>query len=111
MNLPLKTAQAGRGGGDLPRQAAFVEVKPVAIMISAMKKCEHRDSLVLRLFNPMDAAVEGKVSSYWPVTEAWLTNMNEERREQLAVAQNAVHIRFAPKKIITCELVLDNEPG
>ena len=39
-DLPLETAQAGRGGGDMPKQFSFLEVAPAEIVLSAMKKCD-----------------------------------------------------------------------
>ena len=33
--LPLETAQAGRGGGDLPKQFSFLEISPPEIILSA----------------------------------------------------------------------------
>ena len=107
MNLPLKTAQAGKGGGTLPKQNAFLEIQPAQLVLTAMKKCEHRDSLVVRLFNPTSEDLEGKISINLPVTEAWLTNMNEERREQLKVSGQNIHLQVGHKKILTCEFVID----
>ncbi len=104
--LPLETAQAGRGGGELPKQLSFLEVGPDQIALSALKRCEHRDTLVLRLFNPTLHDVAGRVTCHLPVEEAWLTNMNEERRERLSVEGGAVSIPFGHKKVVTLELAL-----
>jgi alpha-mannosidase len=105
-NLPLQAAQAGRGGGDLPKDTGFIEVQPSAISVSAVKKCEHRDTLVLRLFNPTGQDISGTVAFRQRVVSAWLTNMNEERREELRSNGNLVTIEFRHKQIITCEGVL-----
>jgi len=111
-NLPLQTAQAGRGGGHLPKQFSFLEVAPREIVLSALKRCEDRDTLVLRMFNPTSQEVDGRVKCGPPVKEAWLTNMNEERRERLPVQRDAVSIPFGHKKIVTVELVVDScRPG
>jgi len=78
----------------------------VEIVLSALKKCEHRDSIVLRLFNPTDRDIHAEIKFYHPIQEAWLTNMNEERREKLVVSGKRVAVHFGPKQIITCEVVL-----
>ena len=104
--LPLETAQAGKGGGQMPKQLSFVEVGPEEIQLSALKKCDQRDSMILRVFNPTDHAVEGDVSFHRPIHEAWLTNMNEERREQLVVDENTISVPFGRKQIITLEVIL-----
>jgi mannosylglycerate hydrolase len=103
--LPLETAQAGKGGGAMPKQLSFVEVGPEEIALSALKKCDERDSMVLRLFNPTDVAVKGSVTCHHAIKEAWLTNMNEQRRKQLTADGNSVSVPFAHKQIITLELV------
>jgi alpha-mannosidase len=105
--LPLETAQAGKGGGDLPQELSFLEVSPRQVVLSALKRCEYRDTLVLRMFNPTSQTLLGQVACRLPLTEAWLTNMNEERRERLPVAGGTVSVPFGHKKIVTVELVLD----
>ncbi len=104
-NLPLEAAQAGKGGGDLPKQISFLEIQPTEIVLSALKKCEHRDTLVLRLFNPTNKKIVGKIRTYSQITEAWLTNMNEERREEIKAEKNSLTVEFGKKKINTCEVV------
>ena len=104
-NLPLEAAQAGKGGGDLPKEASLIEIEPREIALSALKKCEHRDSLVLRLYNPTMKEISARLKFHLPVKEAWLTNMNEERREKLDCEEHGFTIQFPHKKIITCEIV------
>lgn len=106
-NLPLEAAQAGRGGGDLPKQMSFIEIEPKEIVLSALKKCEYRDTLVLRLFNPTLKNISANLKFYRSIKEAWLTNMNEERKGKLPVNDNIISIQFGHKKIITCEIVSD----
>jgi len=107
--LPLETAQAGNGGGKLPKQMSFLEVGPAEIELSAIKKCDSRDSLILRLFNPTPKKVVGRITCRRAIEEAWLTNMNEERREQLQAAGSKVEVPFGHKQIVTIELVLADE--
>jgi len=104
--LPLETAQAGKGGGEMPKQLSYVEVNREEISLSAMKKCDERDSMVLRLFNPTNEAVDGTVTCHQPIKEAWLTNMNEQRQRRLTADGNSVSVPFAHKQIITLELIL-----
>ena len=72
-----------------------------------MKRCETRDSVILRLFNPTGDAQTAKVLCCDKPSEAWLTNLNEERREQLKVARKSVVLEIPKKKIVTLELVFD----
>ena len=51
--------------------------------------------------------IDANIKFFCPAKEAWLTNMNEERREKLPVNNHTVSIRFGHKKIVTCEVLLE----
>lgn len=75
--------------------------------MSAFKKAEERNSFTLRLFNPADYAVEGRISIFAKIKEAYLNNMNEERLEVLTVnSSNGVDIKAASNEILTIEFVI-----
>ena len=106
--LPLESAQAGKGGGDLPKKLSFVEISSSEVVLSAMKCHEKNESLVIRLFNPGQEAVETEIKFHLHVKEVWLINMNEEQKEKLeTTGTNSFKLLFAKKKVITCEVVLD----
>jgi alpha-mannosidase len=105
-NLSLETAQAGNGKGDLPKQMSFVEIDSDEIALSSLKKHEQRESVVLRLFNPSLDTIDTKVKFHLSVKEAWLTNMNEERKDRIPLKdKHGVDLSFGPKKIVTFEVV------
>ncbi len=104
-NLTLHVGQAGRHEGDLPWEMSFLSVEPDQLSISALKKGQDRDSVVIRVFNPTDGQVEGTVKAHGPPAEAWLTNMNEKRLERLEPDGCRVPLEVGAKKIRTLELV------
>jgi alpha-mannosidase len=104
-NLPMESAQSGKGGGLLPKVLSFLEIESNKISLTALKHCEHRDSLVIRLFNPTNSDLSTKINFFKQLKEVWLTNMNEERKEQLSINNNQVKVDFMHKKIITLEVV------
>jgi alpha-mannosidase len=103
-NLTMEVAQAGKHDGDLPWESSFFSVAPGTLALSAVKKCEDRDSVILRIFNPTGEDVEATVSAYKPIKQAWLTNMNEERRDELNPDGSDVPFPVPRKKIMTLEL-------
>jgi len=105
-NLPIEMSQSGKGGGELPKELSFVSVEPKEISLSTLKKAEKSDSLILRLFNPTEKEIEGEIKTFKDIKEAWITNLNEERREQLKVNDKSVKVKFGHKKIVTIEIVL-----
>jgi alpha-mannosidase len=102
--LPLEAAQAGKGKGDLPKQLAFFEISPVEIVLSALKQCEYRDTMILRVFNPTQNKIDGVIKFYQEIKGIWLTNLNEERRKKLPFLRNEISFKFGPKKILTFEV-------
>ena len=47
-------------------------------MVTALKKCELGDGLILRLYNSTAETVNGVIKAYRPVKTACLTNLNEQ---------------------------------
>ena len=104
----LDNEGAGKGGGTLPKELSFVEITSKKIALSAMKKSEERDSLVLRLYNPTMENVETELKFYNKIREVWLTNMNEERREKLDITdKNMIALSFGHKKVQTVEVIFE----
>jgi len=94
-----------------PARYSFMKLYPTdSLFLSALKKAEDRDSTILRCYNPTTKMVTGRV--YFEnkkIRQAYYTNLNEERIEEIDVIENTVdnYLTFpvAHKKIITLELV------
>jgi len=104
-NLPIEMAQSGKGGGNLPKELSFISIEPKEIALSSLKQSENGETLILRLFNPTDKEIAGELKAFKEIKEAWLTNMNEERRKKLNVNGDTITVNFGKKKIITLEFV------
>jgi mannosylglycerate hydrolase len=106
-NLTMQAGEAGVHEGDLPWEASFVSVEPHQLALSALKKCEDRDSIILRVYNPTDKELDSVITSFWDIREAWLVNMNEERREKLTASGRSIRLTVPKKKIVTLELEVE----
>ncbi len=103
LNLPLEAAQAGPHKGSLPKAMSFLEL-PKGVQLTAFKRAEDRpSSYVVRVFNPTDKAINGKLSVFKKVKRAWLTNMNEDRVKPLKAEGKAIALSVGKKKIVTIE--------
>ncbi|HFE51929.1 MAG TPA: hypothetical protein ENK07_00675 [Bacteroidetes bacterium] len=104
--VPLRTAQAGTGSGTLPLSFSALELEPATLQMSAFKPAEDgRATAVVRLYNPTSRAVNGTLRFGWPLRNAWLLNLNEERQQPLTVKdRHTVLLSVGPKKIVTVEL-------
>lgn len=107
--LPMKVAQSGRQKGKLPLQMSFLEVTS-PLIISAIKRAEERESIVIRLFNPSNEEVKGQIHFYQPLDSAYLLNMEEQRLNELEIdGHYSVRLHMGGKKIVTLELEMEHE--
>lgn len=106
LNVPLKPVQTSRNEkGCLGLKNSFYSIEPANLIMSALKKTEDRESIILRVFNPTNKPIDGIIKFYSKISKAWLTNMNEERMEELKpVNADKLEIKAGPNKILTLEL-------
>ena len=90
----------------LPATASLIALDPANVVLSTIKKAEDRDSLVMRVYNPFETAQKVALACVWPIAEAHLVNLAEEREEALEVADGGVKLEIGAKKIVTVELVV-----
>ena len=101
-NLPLEVAQVGPHEGTLPKQQSFLEVQGDNLQLTTFKRAERdENAFVVRLFNPTNKVVNGKIKLFNKVKSAALVNMNEEHPEKLTVRGDAIALKVAKKKIVT----------
>lgn len=114
-SLPLIPTQSGSLDKPPAPDAAlplaskgFLEINPDALVLSAFKRAEDSDDLILRLYNPTKRLLKGNVRFFRPVKKALMTNMNEEPQKGGAIKMtgNRIHFDAPAKKIITIKLVL-----
>lgn len=102
---PLKLVQIGRTEGELPKTHQFLKIEPESLVLSALKKCEYRDSVILRFFNPTGKELSGEIKFWKPIKSAYATNLNEERIKELPVEKDGVlKLKVGYKKIVTVEV-------
>ena len=75
------------------------------LVLSAVKKCEERNSLIVRLYNPGPDAIKAALTTCRTPKAAHETNLNEKRTKALRVVKGAVPYRCGGFKVLTMELV------
>lgn len=118
--VPLRSYQAedaaaaGRAAGypgSLPLRRAFLWVEGNHVIVSAVKKREDRDTLIVRLYNPSTQGTRGRLCLYEGIAAGWQASILEERRDAVAVAADgSVAFDLPAKKVITLE-VQPRRPG
>jgi len=103
--VPVFEEQCLYSGGSYSRKFTLLRCEPSALVVTAIKKCEHRDTAVVRIFNASHQRVKGKVTWGMPVSHAWRVNFEEERLEEIPVySKTRIELDFPAWRIITLEL-------
>lgn len=106
-NYPLRAAQTDKSdNGDLPVVKSWLNISDSRIIVSAFKKCDRDEAVVLRLYNISDQTVDFKIEIGFPAKKVYLSNMPEENIEELKVENNQIHLCAKKREIITLKLYL-----
>ena len=105
-NIPIKCLRIPRQRGKLPACLRFLNIQPNCLLVSAVKKAYGEDSIILRLFNPTAGSLQGTVAMIPGIRHAWLTDLNEEKKQRIAVQKDgSITMQVRPKKIVTVSIV------
>jgi alpha-mannosidase len=94
--------------GDLPAVQGLVAIAPAGLVLTALKKWEEGDGVIVRFFNPGADPVPATVTFPTGLSAAWRANLREQTGEALPVsAGNSVRLTVRGKEIVTLAL----QPG
>ncbi len=82
-NTPIRAVVTEQHAGQLPAQAALLEVEPRELVVSAIKRSNSGEGLIVRIYNPLSRAVEASLRPVVVASKAFVTNLQEEPQEQL----------------------------
>jgi alpha-mannosidase len=107
---PPRVAPVIGSSPTLPPTGEFLRIETVrgGIVLSACKRAEDRESLIVRVFTPDDAAAAVRLGAYRKVQEAHLVDFLEERTQDLAVKAGVVDVPVGRHRIKTIELVTES---
>lgn len=113
-NLRPRVVQTSAQFGQLPDELAFVSLQshePAnAFRITALKRAEAGDGVIVRFFNTLDQPVRGELKTWWgQATQVFKTNLNEEEQAELANTNGSIAIQARPKEIVTLKLKLTSQ--
>jgi alpha-mannosidase len=91
-NLPIATrvVVAETHQGQLSSTAALLEVSPRELVVSAIKRSNDGQGVVVRVYNPLSRPVEAVIRPGFSFAQAQRANLLEERQETLPTVTDAV---------------------
>lgn len=98
--IPAAMQTSGHRYGSVMPNKSMYKIESGALVLSALKKAEDRDTVIMRVFNPTDETVESKIEFMVQPKAAYYTDMNEERLERFDVSKP---ISAGRHKIVTME--------
>ncbi len=101
-NAPLRAMLTKVQTGEMPKSQSFVSVFPENLVVTAVKKAENADALVVRVLNTTPDEVEAAITLAHKFESAALANMNEEPIEtKPEVHGNTVKFRMPGFRVQT----------
>jgi mannosylglycerate hydrolase len=104
------TKQLRNQPGNLSDKYSFIQLEGEHLEISAIKKHEFEDKLVVRVYNPTDRETSGKIKLGFNIHKVYLGKLDENYEEELPY-NNGVEIKLKSKEIKTIifEVLLDKQ--
>lgn len=100
-STPLRgIAFSGKDGGTHVKKS-LLNITGPEIVISALKKAEKSDDLVIRLYNESDHEVTTQIALNYPVKRAFACTLDEKPIEEISCTENKVEAAFKPWQINT----------
>jgi len=111
-NSPLKAVHVINKSGNLdPQGNSFFKLDSDMLIISAIKKCELDESLILRFHNISNEMVSGNLESYFlikEVNQVKLDELTSENSIKLNATKNNVEMKeIKPYQIVTLKIFVD----
>lgn len=101
--VPVMQTAAHKRGNIKPGSSLY-GISNENLVLSAFKKCEDKDALILRFFNPTEQKQESVIVFANNIKSAYVVNLNEERQREITPDNNKLVISADKCKIVTLEI-------
>ena len=96
----ILTKQLKNQPGNFLDKYSFIELEGGYLVISALKKHEFEDKLLVRVYNPTDRETTGKIKFGFNIHKVFIGKLDESYEEELPY-NNGIEIELKPKEIKT----------
>jgi alpha-mannosidase len=101
LNYPVLMRQVENHQGNLKEQSSFLEIEPDNVILTAAKKAEDEDALVLRFYEWRGQERDVKLRLPAGATSASLTNLMEKPITEIPVQAGTISVHTKPYEIMT----------
>jgi mannosylglycerate hydrolase len=102
-DAPLLASPMPAHRGQLPPRLGFVSLESEALVLSAVKRSETGDRLVLRCYNAAASRIRGRIRFGFAMAQAWQASAGEQaiRPIELEAQGAGCHLEIGPCEIVT----------
>jgi alpha-mannosidase len=90
----------------LPREFSFLELRPDNLILSALKKAEDSDEVILRFFETKGEKTAAEVKLFREIKKATIADLLEREERALKTDGNMLKMEVKPFEIVTVKLKL-----
>ena len=100
MPIPIQAESKG----DLPPEYSFIKLSPDNLVLSALKKAEDSDEVILRFFETKGDAAEAEIELFRAIKRLTLVDLLEREEHELPFDRNKFRLKVEPFEIVTLKL-------
>ena len=104
--------------GDMPSEQSFLSIEPEGVHLSAFKRAEQGDALIMRIFNTTADSKNVSMNFFRPATNVQAVNMLEEQAEGLPEVtwnvedgRTRIGLTLPPFRIVTLRVAVEPAPA
>ena len=92
--------------GDMPAEFSFLELSPNNLILSALKKAEDSDDVILRFFETAGISTRAEIKMFREIKRAAIVDLLEREEKELYTYGSSLGLEVKPFEIVTLKLTL-----
>jgi len=92
------------GQGDLPGELSFLQLSPDNLVLSALKKAEDSEGVILRFYETKGEPTSGEVRLFRRIKRLTRVDLLEQEEAELAADRDIIRLEVKPFEIVSLKL-------
>ncbi len=109
LNPPISLQVPENPEGELPSQFSFFEISPENVLVSAIKRAEEDEAVILRVYETTGEPTRVEIKSLRPfrtIRRAWIADLLEREEREIEVSDGTISLDIRPFEILTLKLLM-----